>query len=371
MTTPPSPQDLDLLYAPLTIGKLDLPNRLVMSPMTRSRTVGGLVTSLHTEYYAQRAGAGLIISESTHPNVVGQGYIQTPGIHSPEQVAAWRTVTDAVHAAGGRIFIQLTHCGRIGHPALYPDGELPVAPSAVASGEQLFTGTEMVDHPVPRGMTASDITGTIADFAAAATHAIEAGFDGVELHGANGFLLHQFLADNTNRRNDRYGGPVHNRIQFVIEVVDAVAATVGPERTALKISPGNPFNGIIEQDPAALYRALTAELATRDLAYIHVSETGDRAPTEVIRTAWPGTLILNPHPVPDAFPATPAAAGAALASGVADAVSLATLWLANPDLDLRIKAGGPYNDADPATFYGGDHRGYTDYPTLVSVTAAR
>jgi N-ethylmaleimide reductase len=369
VTAPPSPQDLDLLFAPLTVGKLDIPNRLVMSPMTRSRAVGGLVTPLHAEYYAQRAGAGLIISESTQPNVVGQGYIQTPGIHSSEQVAAWRIVTDAVHAAGGRMFIQLTHCGRIGHPALYPDGELPIAPSPVASGEQLFTGTGMVDHPTPRAMTAADIRGTMADFAAAAGNAIEAGFDGVELHGANGYLLHQFLADNTNRRDDRFGGPVGNRIRFIVEVVDAVAAAVGPERTALKVSPGNPFNGIAEQDAPVLYQALMTELATRALAYVHVSETGDRALTEVIRAAWPGTLILNPHPAPDAFPATPLAAGAALASGVADAVSLATLWLANPDLDLRIKAGGPYNEPDLATFYGGDHRGYTDYPTLAAATA--
>ena len=359
-----APQSNDVLFAPLTLGTLVIPNRLFMAPMTRSRAVGGLVTPLHAEYYTQRAGAGLIISESTQPNVVGQGYIQTPGIHSSEQVAAWKTVTDAVHGAGGRIFVQLTHCGRIGHPVLYPNGEFPLAPSAVASREQLFTGSEMIDHPVPREMTAADIVRTIEDFEAAAKHALDAGFDGVELHGANGYLLHQFLADNTNLRDDAYGGSFGNRIRFVIDVVDAVAAAIGPERTALKVSPANPFNGIVEQAPAAVYRTLMAELATRNLGYVHVSETGDRAITKVIRDAWPGTLVLNPHATPGAFPATPAAAVEALASGDADAVSLATMWLANPDLDVRIKAGGPYNSADPATFYGGDHHGYIDYPTL-------
>ena len=355
---------MDELFEPITIGKLELPNRLIMAPMTRSRASRGLVGDLTATYYAQRAAAGLIVSESTQPNVIGQGYIDTPGIHTTEQVAAWRTVADAVTAAGGRMFIQLTHTGRIGHPILYPDGALPVAPSAVASGEQLFTVDGLLDHPVPRAMTRSDIAATIDDFAVAARNAVDAGFHGVELHAANGYLIHQFLADNTNRRTDHYGGSVSSRIRFAVELVEAVSEAIGAERTGIRISPANTFNGIDEQRPADLYRTLMHALAPSPLAYVHVVETGDRALTDLVRRAWPGPLILNPHPTTNSFPATPDLAVEALRSGVADAVSLATLWLANPDLDVRIKAGGPYNTADPQTFYGGDHRGYTDYPTL-------
>ena len=359
------------LFEPITIGKLQLPNRLVMAPMTRSRaTSDGVVTALTGEYYAQRAGAGLIISESTQPSVIGQGYIQTPGLHTDEQVKAWRTVTDAVHEAGGRIVVQLTHTGRIGHPSLYPDGALPVAPSAVASGEQLFTGTEMVDHPTPRELTADDVATTIRDFTTAARNGIEAGFDGVELHGANGYLIHQFLADNTNLRTDSYGGSVANRIRFATEVVAAVADAIGPDRTGIRLSPGSPFNNMVEADPAPLYTELLKALAAQGIAYVHLVEVGNRELTRQLRAAWPAALILNPHGSPDAFPASADAAIEALEAGVADAVSLATLWLANPDLDARIKAGGPFNDADRATFYGGDRNGYTDYPALDEAKSA-
>ncbi|RAY11121.1 alkene reductase [Actinomadura craniellae] len=355
---------MENLFAPVGIGKLELPSRLVMAPMTRSRAAGGLVGALTAEYYAQRAGAGLIVTEGTQPSVIGQGYIDTPGLHSAEQIRAWRQVTGAVHAAGGRIFAQLMHAGRIGHPALYPDGALPVAPSPIASGEQLFTGAEMLDHPVPREMTAEDIDQTVQDFAAAARNAIEAGFDGVELHGGNGYLIQQFLADNTNRRTDGYGGPVRNRIRFAVEAVRAVSEAIGAQRTALRVSPGVPANGIAESDPAEVYPALAGALAAHDLAYLHVVETMNRDVTRRIRDAWPGTLILNPHPTPGSYPADVETAAAALTEGVADAVSLGELWLANPDLPARIRAGGPYNEADRATFYGGDHRGYTDYPAL-------
>ncbi|GIH96774.1 alkene reductase [Planobispora siamensis] len=353
------------LFQPVTIGKLQLPNRLVMAPMTRNRaTPDGRVTALHAEYYAQRASAGLIVTESTQPNVLGQGYFATPGIHDPVQVEAWKQVTRAVHDAGGRIFLQLTHCGRIGHPVLYPGGELPLAPSAVASGEQLPGPDGMLDHPTPRPMTSTDIATTIDDFARAARNAVEADFDGVEIHAANGFLLHQFLADNTNLRTDGYGGSVTHRIRFAVEVVEAVADAIGAERTALKLSPGNPYNGIVEADPVPLYRELLNTLAETQLAYLHLFEGGSRSLSRTLREAWPHPLILNPHPTPDAFPAAPRTAADALTEGLADAVSLATLWLANPDLPARIHAGGPYNTPDPATFYGGDHRGYTDYSTL-------
>lgn len=362
---------MSTLFDPVTIGGLQLPNRLVMAPMTRNRaTPEGLVTELTAEYYAQRASAGLIISEGIQPSVIGQGYFLTPGLHNAEQTDAWRQVTDAVHRAGGRIFAQINHCGRIGHPALYPDNALPLAPSAVMSGEQLFTPDGMLDHPTPQEMTTEDITTTITDFTAAARNAIAAGFDGVELHGANGYLLHQFLADNTNLRTDSYGGSVANRIRFVTEVVAAVSDAIGADRTGIRLSPGNPFNHMVEADPAPLYVELLAKLAEQDIAYVHIVEGGDRELTTKLRAAWPGSLILNPHRTPDAFPATVEAAEEALESGVTDAVALGALWLANPDLDARIKAGGPYNAADQATFYGGDSTGYTDYPTLDKVTSA-
>lgn len=353
------------LFEPLSAGKLELSNRLVMAPMTRSRaTEDGTVTELTAEYYRQRAAAGLIITEGTQPSVRGQGYILTPGLHSGDQVAAWRTVTDAVHAEGGRIFAQLMNAGRVGHPVLYPDGGLPLGPSPIASGEQLFTPDGMLDHPEPREMTPDDIVQAVDDFAAAARNAIEAGFDGVELHGANGYLIQQFLADGSNTRTDAYGGTVENRIRFAVEVAQAVSDAIGPDRVGFRVSPGGTANGVHESDTPELYSALVEALAPYGLAYLHVMELGDRATTRRIRAGWPGALILNPHPTPESFPSKPEYGAEALRDGVADAIAFAEMWLANPDLPARIKAGGPYNEADQATFYGGDHRGYTDYPTL-------
>ncbi|GAA0352058.1 alkene reductase [Actinoallomurus spadix] len=352
------------LFEPVTLGALELPNRLVMAPMTRSRAHGGLVTELTAEYYAQRAGAGLIVTEGAQPSVIGQGYVDTPGLHSAEQVAAWRKVTDAVHEKGGRIVVQLMHSGRVGHPVLYPDGALPLAPSAIASGQSLFTPDGMLDHPTPREMTVEDVARTIEDYAAAARNAMEAGFDGVELHGANGYLIHQFLADGSNRRTDAYGGAVTGRIRFAVEVTEAVADAIGPDRVGIRISPGAALNGITESDTGELYPALARALAPLGLAYLHVMEAGDREMTRAVRAAWPGALILNPHPGTEMLPASPEAGVDALREGVADAIAHARLWLANPDLPVRIAAGGPYNEADPATFYGGDHRGYTDYSPL-------
>ncbi|RNL82101.1 alkene reductase [Halostreptopolyspora alba] len=349
-------------FDPLRLGALELPNRLLMAPMTRSRAHGGLVDGHTAEYYAQRASAGLIITESTQPNVMGQGYIQTPGLHSAEQVAAWRAVTDAVHARGGRIFVQLMHSGRVGHPVLYPDGALPVAPSPIASGEKLFTNDGLLEHPVPREMTHDDIARTVDDFARAARNAIEAGFDGVELHGANGYLIHQFLADGANRRADSYGGPAANRIRFAVEVVRATVEQIGAHRTGLRVSPGLPANGVTESDTAELYSTLVATLPP--LAYLHVMEFGVRDVTERLRKEWSGVLLLNPHPDPEATVRTSESGAAALGEGLADAITLGQEWLANPDLDVRIRAGGPFNEGDRATYYGGDHRGYTDYPTL-------
>ncbi|GAA1853497.1 alkene reductase [Myceligenerans crystallogenes] len=356
---------MSTLFEPVTVGALQLPSRLVMAPMTRNRaTQQGVVTEITAEYYAQRAGAGLIVSESIQPSVLGQGYILTPGLHTEEQIAAWRTVTDAVHAKGGRIVAQITHCGRIGHPSLYPNGELPVAPSAVASGEQMISFEGPLDHPTPREMTTEDITGAVAEFVQAARNAIEAGFDGVEVHGGNGFLVHQFLADNTNLRTDEYGGSVENRIRFAVEVVRGIADAIGADRVGIRVSPGSPYNGMVESDPATVYTALLGELAALGIAYLHIIEMGTRGLTKQLRDVWSGVLILNPHETMEIFPATAEVAQETAESGIADAVSLAALWLANPDLDARIQAGGPYNTPDQATFYGGDHTGYTDYPTL-------
>lgn len=352
------------IFEPLRLGKLDLPNRLVMAPMTRSRSAGGLASELTAEYYAQRAGAGLIITESTQPSVIGQSDIDTPGLHSPEQVDAWRRVTDAVHDRGGQIFAQLMHAGRLGHPCLYPDGALPLAPSAVPSGTQIHTHDGKLDRPTPTAMTLVDIVRTVEDFVSAARNAMEAGFDGVELHAGSGYLLHQFLSGNTNVRTDGYGGSLENRVRFPVEVVQAVSDAIGPDRTGLRISPAITYNGIAEGDTYELYPALARALAPYGLAYLHLVENHNRDLTELLREIWPGGLILNPHRTPADRPAGAEAAAEALRDGLADAVSLATLWLANPDLVARVRAGGPFNQADSATYYGGDHRGYTDYPTL-------
>ncbi|MEW2354957.1 alkene reductase [Spirillospora sp. NPDC029432] len=356
---------MDELFEPVTVGKLELPNRLLMAPMTRSRAYeAGKVTALTAEYYAQRAAAGLIITEGTQPSERGQGYMWTPGLHTAAQVAAWREVTGAVHAAGGRIFAQLMHAGRVGHPSLYPDGGLPLGPSAIASGERMYSPDGMLDHPVPREMTLDDIAAAVQDFADAARNAIDAGFDGVEIHGANGYLVTQFLADGSNTRTDEYGGSIPNRIRFAVEVARAVGEAVGPERVGFRISPGTTANGVSESDTADLYPALVRALAPLGLAYLHVMELGDRELTRRLRAEWPSALVLNPHPAPDAFPSRPEYGAEALREGVADAVAFAEMWLANPDLPARIRAGGPYNEADASTFYGGDHRGYTDYPAL-------
>ncbi|MEU6667181.1 alkene reductase [Streptomyces sp. NPDC046727] len=346
----------------IDLAGLRLTNRIAMAPMTRSRAAaGGLPTGLTAEYYAQRASAGLIVTEGIQPSAVGQGYPDTPGLHTAEQVAAWRTVTDAVHAAGGRIFAQLMHTGRIGHPDLLPDGLVNVAPSAVAARGQVYTHQGPKDFVTPRELTGDEIRATIADFEAAARHAIEAGFDGVELHGANGYLIHQFLAPGSNRRTDEWGGSVAGRIRFAVETARAVAEAIGPERTALRLSPGNPLNDIEEPEPEPVYTALVDALEPLGLAYLHVLETGDfRDLTPLLRKRFSGSLVLNPATEgptgPDAL--------ALVEDGSADLIAYGQLFLANPDLPARLRSGGPFNTADPATFYGGGAAGYTDYPAL-------
>ncbi|WP_033819551.1 alkene reductase [Kitasatospora sp. MBT63] len=350
-------------FDPIVLGGRRLASRIVMAPMTRSRAFGpgAEPTELMATYYAQRATAGLIVTEGIQPSPVGQGYPDTPGLHTAGQVAAWRTVTDAVHREGGVIFAQLMHTGRIGHPDLLPDGLVPVAPSAVAAEGQVFTHEGPKEFVTPQELGEAEIRQTVADFAGAAHKAIEAGFDGVEIHGANGYLIHQFLAPNTNLRTDAWGGGTEGRIRFAVEVVTAVAEAIGSDRVGLRISPGNPYNGIAEDRPDEVYGALIGRLAGLDLAYLHLLEGPDRDLTARLRKAWPGPFVLNPftHPA-----ATGPEALTLIEDGTADLIAYGALFLANPDLPARLAAGGPFNAPDTATFYGGDHRGYTDYPSL-------
>ncbi|MGW0556286.1 alkene reductase [Streptomyces sp. NPDC002926] len=352
-------------FDPIDLSGTQLGNRIAMAPMTRSRAFGeGLtVTDSTVEYYGQRASAGLIITEGIQPSVVGRGYPNTPGLHSAEQVAAWRKVTDAVHAKGGKIFAQIMHAGRIGHPVLWPDQELlSVAPSAVAAAGQLFTQEGPKDFIAPRELSGDEVRAIIGEFVDASRNAIEAGFDGVELHGANGYLIHQFLAPNTNLRTDEWGGSVENRIRFAVEVTKAVVAEIGAERTGLRVSPGNAYNDIAETDTEAVYPALVKELEPLGLGYLHVVEMtpGFRDVTLALRKQFSGTFILNPS---TEGPTDHGALGL-IEDGIADILAFGALFLANPDLPARLKAEGPYNIPNTATFFGGDDKGYIDYPAL-------
>ncbi|MER7575859.1 alkene reductase [Streptomyces sp. NPDC126514] len=352
---------LNALWTPTTVGALSLPHRLVMAPMTRDRsTPEGVPTSLNAEYYAQRASHALIVTEGTQPSADGQGYLLTPGLHSDEQIAGWRTVTDAVHAVGGRIVIQLMHVGRIAHPDNTPHGRQPVAPSAIRPQGAMFTASGPQDMPVPRALSTDEVAATVDDFRRAAAAAIAAGADGVEIHGANGYLIHQFLSANTNHRTDHYGGSLGNRIRFAVEVATAVADEIGADRTGLRISPGNPFNDIAETDTADLYPALARALAPLRLAYLHLLHAGDEALLDTLRATWPTTLILNRAGTDVATRAKD------IDNGTADLVSVGALALANPDLVHRLRSDAPLNTPDPATFYGGGAAGYTDYPTYTA-----
>ncbi|MFF5501563.1 alkene reductase [Streptomyces roseolus] len=352
-------------FDPVDLAGTRLANRIAMAPMTRSRANGQDRTppAIVAEYYAQRASAGLIISEGIQPVAEGQGYPNTPGLHSREQIAAWREVTDAVHERGGRIFAQLMHAGRIGHPDLL-DGDLhPVGPSAVAAAGQVYTHEGPKDFPVPRELTGDQVHEAVAGFAAAARNAVEAGFDGVEIHGANGYLIHQFLASGSNHRTDEWGGPVENRIRFAVEVVKAVAAEIGPERTGLRVSPANTLNDIAEADTEELYPALLDAIEPVGIAYLHVLETApERRPLVLdLRKRFSGTFILNPATGADP---TGAESLALVEDGTTDLVAYGRLFIANPDLPARLKAGGPYATPDPATMYAGGPQGYVDYPAL-------
>ncbi|MCY1033610.1 alkene reductase [Corallococcus sp. BB11-1] len=348
------------LFSPYRLGTLALPNRVVMAPMTRSRALGGLPNELMRAYYTQRASAGLIITEGVAPSANGLGYARIPGIFSAEQTRAWRPITDSVHAAGGHIFIQFMHVGRIAHAHNLPPGARVVAPSAVAADGKMWTDPEgLQPMPVPQEMSAADITQAREEFVQAARNAVEAGFDGIELHGANGYLLEQFLHPHSNRRQDAYGGSVENRARFVVEVAQATAEAIGPERVGIRLSPHNTFNDLPAHDEVeAQYTTLARGL--KGLGYVHVvasPHAGFGATYKALRAAYGGPVILNGGMDRER-------AQAALDGGQADLIAFARPFISNPDLVQRLQQGATLAAPNPATFYTPGPEGYVDYPAL-------
>jgi len=358
--------DSQSLFSPYRLGALELANRIVMSPMTRSRALAGNVPNpLAATYYAQRASAGLIITEATQVSPQGVGYIRTPGIHSAEQVAGWKTVVDAVRRAGGKIVAQLWHVGRVSHPDFH-GGALPVAPSALPVEGEAFTSNGRTKLVTPRALEIGEIAGIVEQFRRAAENAKAAGFDGVELHGANGYLLDQFLRDGANHRTDAYGGSIANRARLPLEVTDAVTGVWGAQRVGYKLSPYFAGYSMSDSNPLETFAFIATELNKRDLLYLHVTEAiagaaatpaGTVRATPIIRARFDGTLIVN-----GGYDAR--SAQAAIAQGDADLVAFGVPFLANPDLANRYRRGAALSAPDPATFYAGEEKGYIDYPTL-------
>lgn len=355
------------LLSPFRLGRLELKNRMVMAPMTRSRALvdGNVPNPLAVPYYAQRASAGLLITEASQVSPQGVGYIRTPGMHSPEQVAGWRKVTDAVHAAGGIIFAQLWHVGRVSHPDFH-DGRLPVAPSAIGYEGEVFTFQGKKRVVTPRALETEEIPGIVEQFRRAAENAREAGFDGVELHGSNGYLLDQFLRDGSNQRTDAYGGSIENRARFPLEVARAVAGVWGAERVGYRLLP-QPFlyAGLTDSTPVETFTYMARELSRLGLGYLHVTEavSGKEVPsaekriTPLLRKAFHGAVIVN-----GGYDVS--AGEAVLSRGEADLVAYGVPFLANPDLPERFRHEAPLNPVDASTFFSGEEKGYTDYPTL-------
>lgn len=356
---------LDLL-SPLQIGALTLKNRFIMAPLTRNRAGEGLVpTEMMVEYYRQRASAGLIITEATLVTEDGIGYPNIPGIYSQAQVKGWKKVTDAVHEAGGKIFMQIWHCGRVGHSSMMPGGRRPMAPSAIKPAGEVFTYEGMKPYETPQEMTTDEITQVIEQFRQGAYNALSAGFDGVEVHGANGYLLDQFLRDGSNKRTDNYGGNIENRARLLLEVMDEVCKIWGPDRVGVRLSPLQPFNDISDSNPEATFTYAVNQLNQYGLAYLHVTEMGTDAPgaagpefdISTLRTLWNGVYMSN-------FDYSLEKANTAIQNADVDAISFGKLFIANPDLPVRYIKQAPLNEPDPNTFYGGDERGYIDYPFL-------
>jgi len=357
------------LFSPFTLGALELPNRMVMAPMTRNRNdENGVPKAMAATHYAQRATAGLLIAEATQVSETANGYMFTPGIYTEAQARGWQAVTDAVHTEGGRIFSQLWHTGRVSHPTLQPGGGDPVAPSAIQADTMVFTPNGFEPPTVPRELDIAEIPQIVDHFARAAKLAKEAGFDGVEVHGANGYLIEQFLKDGSNRRTDAYGGDIPSRMRFALEVVTAVVEVWGPGRVGFRVSPRGNFNGMHDSDPLALFSQLTAALNEIPLAYLHVIEPLPGHPSftsqeEVppvagkLRSIYNGTLIINGGYGKES-------GEKAVADGLADMVAFGVPFLANPDLVDRYRRNAPLNAPDEETFYGGDEKGYNDYPFL-------
>lgn len=355
---------LSSLWQPFTLGRVELSHRLALAPMTRNRAqADGTPGDLVAEYYGQRASLGLLITEGAQPSADGQGYANTPGIYTPEHIAGWRKVADAVHTGGGSLFIQLMHAGRTSHPDNTPHHRQPVAPSAISAGVDIGTPSGQQQTPVPRELSIEDIQATIAEFVHAAASAIAAGADGVEIHGANGYLLHQFLSPNANHRTDSYGGSIENRSRFVIEVARAVAQEIGADRVGIRLSPSMPLGGINEGEVADVrvqYGHLVGELAGLNLAYLHLHHVGDDELLQSFREVWPTAVLVV------RYGRTREQIAADIDAGFADIAPVGRMALANPDVVERLRAQAPMNDLDPATIYGGGESGYTDYPVLAN-----
>jgi N-ethylmaleimide reductase len=359
------------LFEPYQLGPITLANRIAMAPLTRNRAIAGMVPGpLAVEYYGQRATAGLLISEASQISQQGQGYQDTPGIYSKEQVAGWRKVTDRVHENGGRIFIQLWHVGRISHLSLQPNGGAPVAPSAIPAKTKTFVGGAFADVSAPRALELSEIPGVIDSYKRAAANALEAGFDGVEVHGANGYLLDQFAKDGTNKRTDTYGGSIENRAKLMLEATKAVTDEIGADRTGIRISPVTPANDVSDSNPQPLFDYIVDHLSALNLVYLHVIEGATGGPRDVapfdyasLRKRFKGAYMAN-----NGYDL--ALANQMLGSGAADLIAFGKPFISNPDLVERLRTGAPLNAPDKATFYGGGAKGYTDYPTLQASQAA-
>ncbi|NUN66365.1 alkene reductase [Pseudanabaena biceps] len=358
----------DTLLSPFKLGRYTLPNRIVLAPLTRNRAGVGLAPNdLNALYYEQRATAGLLITEASQVSPQGMGYPNTPGIYSAEQVAGWRLVTDTVHAKGGKIFLQLWHVGRISHPDLQPNGEIPVAPSAIAPEGEAATYTGMQPFVTPRALDLSEIPQIIEQYRLGAKNALEAGFDGVEIHAANGYLLDQFLQDNTNHRDDIYGGSLENRARLLMEVTEAVVEVWGSDRVGIRLSPSGTFNSMYDSNRVAIFGYAVKELNRFNLAYLHLvaprvegfgtAEGQPELGAEFFRQIYNGTIMT-------AGGYNLETGNAAIASGSADLVAFGRLYIANPDLVERFATNASLNTPDRNTFYGGDEKGYTDYPSL-------
>ena len=346
------------LFDPLRVGNMELDNRIIMAPMTRSRANDeGIQPPLATEYYGQRASAGLIITEATNISPMAKGYVRTPGIYTAEQVQSWRAVPEAIHARGGKIFLQVFHTGRIALPDFLPEHTQPVAPSAVRANGQNYTDAGMKEFVVPREITKEEIAQTVRDFARAARNAIAAGFDGVELHSASGYLVQQFLATNANLRSDEYGGSIENRTRFLFEILDSMIAAVGAERVGVKFSPRIPFNDLEEADAGVVYPYIIERLSDLKMAYVHIGDFTGEGWHAKLRPLYQGVYFAGAG-------FTKETGEALLEQGGADAIVYGTKLLANPDLPERFRLNAPVNEPDQSMFYVPGEHGYTDYPTL-------